>query len=162
MGVKSFFQELKLKVSGSRLFKALVTESHEVLPKATSSIHSIEIIEGQGHAVGPGCVYKTNFPEGGKFKYVKNRIDEVDLENCVCKFTTFEGDALGEKLEKICYEMKIEKTEDGGCVLKVKTDYHTKGDIELNDEEIKVGKEQPEVLYKACEEYLLANPHVCT
>ena len=62
MGVKSFFQEVKTKITSSRLFKALVTESPDVLPKVTPSIKSIELLEGTGY--NPGCVFQTNFPEG--------------------------------------------------------------------------------------------------
>ncbi|XP_011073730.1 pathogenesis-related protein STH-2-like [Sesamum indicum] len=159
MGVKTFFHELKSKVSASRFFRALVTDSHEVVPKCTEHIKSIETVEG--HGVTPGCVMQTNFHDASHFKYVKHRIDEVDTENYVCKYTLIEGNVLGEKFEKICYELKFEPTEDGGCVIKQKSEYHTKGDVELNDEEIKAGKEQAAVLYKAAEEYLAANPHVC-
>lgn len=158
MGVKTFFEELKTKVSASRLFKALVSESSEVIPKVTTSVKSIEIVHGD--TFGPGCIIQTNFPEGAHFKYIKNRIDEVDHEKHRVKYTLIEGDVLGEKLEKICYELQLEDTEDG-CVLKATSEYHTKGDCELNEEEIKGAKDQALGMYKACEEYLLANPHVC-
>ncbi|KAL8026479.1 hypothetical protein ABFX02_14G029900 [Erythranthe guttata] len=158
MGVKSFFQEMKAKASPSRMFKALVTESHDIVPKITTSIESIVTVEGEG--VTPGCIMQTNFPEGAHFKYVKHRIDAVDTENYVCKYTLVEGDVLGDKLEKICYEIKFEESEEG-CNIKVTSEYHTKGDFVINDEEIKAGKEQALGLYKACEDYLIANPHVC-
>ncbi|EYU32596.1 hypothetical protein ABFS82_14G029500 [Erythranthe guttata] len=158
MGVKSFFQEMKAKASPSRMFKALVTESHDIVPKITTSIESIVTVEGEG--VTPGCIMQTNFPEGAHFKYVKHRIDAVDTENYVCKYTLVEGDVLGDKLEKICYEIKFEASEEG-CNIKVTSEYHTKGDFVINDDEIKAGKEQALGLYKACEDYLIANPHVC-
>ncbi|KAL7081298.1 hypothetical protein ACP275_14G030800 [Erythranthe tilingii] len=158
MGVKSFFQEVKAKASPSRMFKALVTESHDIVPKITTSIESIVTVEGEG--VTPGCIMQTNFPEGAHFKYVKHRIDAIDTENYVCKYTLVEGDVLGDKLEKICYEIKFEAS-DEGCNIKVTSEYHTKGDFVINDDEIKAGKEQALGLYKACEDYLIANPHVC-
>ncbi|KAL7124173.1 hypothetical protein ABFS83_14G030100 [Erythranthe nasuta] len=158
MGVKSFFEEVKAKVSPSRLFKALITESHDVIPKVTTSIKSVVTIEGE--SLTPGCIRQTNFPEGAQLKYVKHRIDAIDTENYVCKYTLVEGDILGDKLEKICYEIKFEASEEG-CNIKLTSEYHTKGDFVINDEEIKAGKEQALGLYKACEDYLIANPHVC-
>ncbi|KAK4478240.1 hypothetical protein RD792_017523 [Penstemon davidsonii] len=160
MGVKSFFHEIKSKVSPSRLFKALVTESPEVGPKFMSQyVKSVEIVEG--HGVTPGCVIKTNFHDGAPSKYMKHRIDAVDTENYLCKYTLIEGDALGDKLEKVCSVLKFEGTDDGGCTIKVTNDYHAKGDLEVNDDEIKKGKDETIGLYKACEDYLTANPSVC-
>ncbi|KAL1561667.1 pathogenesis-related protein STH-21-like [Salvia divinorum] len=159
MGVKTFFQEVKTKITSSRLFKALVTESPDVLPKVTPSIKNIELIEGTGYA--PGCVFQTNFPEGAHFKFMKSRVDEIDHEKHTIKYTVIDGDMLGDKLEKICYHMKFEDTEDGGCVVKVTSEYHTKGDYELSDDDLKGAKEQSLGIYKSCEDYLTANPHVC-
>ncbi|KAL3634430.1 hypothetical protein CASFOL_021484 [Castilleja foliolosa] len=159
MGVKKFFQELKTKVSPSRLFKALVTESHDVIPKLTPAVKSIETIEGDG--VGVGCLRKTTFPESSQIKYVTHRVDAIDHDNYTCKYTLVDGDVIGDKLEKVCYEIKFEATEDGGCVIKLESEYHTKGDFELKDEEVEAGKEQALGLYKACEDYLVAHPDVC-
>ncbi|KAL2463508.1 Major allergen Pru ar 1 [Forsythia ovata] len=158
MGVFKFFHEIKTKVSPHRLFKILVTESSKVLHKATPTIKSVEIIEGDG---GVGSILVTTFPEGAPFKSVKHRINVLDPVNYVCNYTLIEGDVLGDKLESIVYEVKFEHTEDGGCVVKDTSEYHTKGDFELKEDDIKAGKEQARALYKACEEYLTANPHVC-
>ncbi|KAL2469595.1 Bet v 1 domain-containing protein [Abeliophyllum distichum] len=157
MGVFKFFHEIKTKVAPQKMFKILVTESSKVLPKATPSIKSVEIIEGDG---GVGSIWLTTFPEGAHFKYVKHRINLLDTVNHVCKYTLIEGEVLGDKLESIVYEVKFEHTEDGGCVVKETSEYHTKGDFELKEEDVKAGKEQAKGLYKACEEYLIANPHV--
>ncbi|KAI3459564.1 hypothetical protein Pfo_016227 [Paulownia fortunei] len=158
MGVKSFFQELKTKVSPSRLFKALITDSPDIVPKfMPQSVKSIETVGGG--VVVPGCITQTNFHDG--VKHMKHRIDAIDTKNYVCKYTLIEGELLGDKFEKICYEIKFEASGDGGCVIKLTSEYHTKGDVELNDEEIKAGKEQALGLFKGCEEYLSANPGVC-
>ncbi|CAA0818674.1 Unknown protein, partial [Striga hermonthica] len=95
------------------------------------------------------------------FKYMSSRIEAIDQTNCVCKYALIDGDVLGDKLEKICYEIKIEASEDGGSVIKIDKEYHTKGDAEITEEEVKFGTEQVQGLYKACEDYLIANPHVC-
>ncbi|KAL0433185.1 UNVERIFIED_CONTAM: Pathogenesis-related protein STH-2 [Sesamum latifolium] len=159
MGVKSFSHEIKSKISASRFFKALITESPEHAPKFNKSAKSVELVEG--HGVTPGCVIQTNFIEGLPFKYAKHRLDEIDTQNYVCKYTLIGGDILGDKLEKISYELKIEESADGGCVIKSKTDLHLKAGAELTDEEIKAGKDVALNVFSGCEEYLSANPHVC-
>ncbi|KAK4388090.1 Major allergen Pru ar 1 [Sesamum angolense] len=118
--------------------------------------HSAKSIErvGGGDSVGIGCIRHTNFPNG---------LMPSTLRTMCCKYTLIKGDVLWDKLEKICYEIKFEASEDGGCVVKLTSEYHTQGDVELNDDEIKAGKEQAMGLYKACEVYLTANTdHVCT
>ncbi|KAL2242592.1 UNVERIFIED_CONTAM: hypothetical protein Sindi_0377200 [Sesamum indicum] len=69
MGVKSFFHELKSKISASRFFKALITESPEHAPKYNKTIKSVEVV--QGHGVTAGCVLQTNFHEGNYFQTSK-------------------------------------------------------------------------------------------
>jgi hypothetical protein len=158
MGIKQFFHDLETKVSPSRLFKALSTESHNVLPKCSQSIKSIEFVEGNG--VNAGCIIKTTLADGDK--YVTHSIDAIDHENYVCSYTLIKGDVIGDKVEKVCYEMKLEATEDGGCVIKVESEYHIKGDdVELNEDEVKASQEQALGLYKACEKYLIDHPEVC-
>ncbi|KAL6526634.1 hypothetical protein OROGR_015724 [Orobanche gracilis] len=157
MGIKKIAHEFKSKVSQSRLFKALITHPQEVLPKCTESIKSIEIVEGSD--VSDGCVIKATLADG--IKYVKHRIDSIKHDEFECEYTLIEGDVLGDKLEKVRHNMKFVATEDGGgCVIKVESHYHTKGDIELNHDDIKAGEEHALTLYKACETYLIANPKV--
>ncbi|XP_022868870.1 pathogenesis-related protein STH-2-like [Olea europaea var. sylvestris] len=160
MGISNYFHELKTNVSHKRLFKALITDNHDVLPKVSPSIKSIETIEGDG---GAGSVKKTNFSEseGSHFKHMKTKVDSLDKENYVAKFTLVEGDALGDELEKVCYEMKFEDSKDGGCVLKITSEYHSKGDVVPKEEDIKAAQEHTMGLYKSCADYLIANPHVC-
>ena len=95
---------------------------------------------------------------GSQFKYVKHRIDEVDHENFTYGYSVIEGDALGEVLEKISYEIKIVASPDGGSVLKSNSKYHTKGEHEIKEEQVKAGKEKAAGLFKAIEAYLLAHP----
>ncbi|XP_022868864.1 major allergen Pru ar 1-like [Olea europaea var. sylvestris] len=73
-------------------------------------------------------------PEG-YFKHMKTRVDFLDKENYVGKFTLVEGDALGHELEK--------------------------GDVILKEEDIKATLEHTMGLYKSCADYLIANPHIC-
>ncbi|KAA8543063.1 hypothetical protein F0562_021442 [Nyssa sinensis] len=157
MGVTTFTQEFTTPVHPGRMFKALIIDSHNFIPKLVpQSIKSIEFVQGDG---GVGSIKQTNFPEGGHFKYLKHRIDALDAHNFVCKYTLIEGDVLGDKLESISYEVKFEAAA-GGCVCKVTSHYHTKGDVELKEEEIKTGKDKAMGMYKTVEEYLLAHPDV--
>ena len=69
-----------------------------------------------------------------------------------------EGDVLSDILEKISYETKIVASPDGGSILKSTSKYHTKGDQEIKEEQVKAGKEKASGLFKAVEGYLLAHP----
>ena len=95
---------------------------------------------------------------GSQFKYVKQRIDEVDHANFTYNYTVIEGDAISETLEKISYEIKIVASPDGGSVLKSTSKYHAKGDHEIKEEQVKAGKEKAAGLFKAVEAYLSAHP----
>lgn len=100
------------------------------------------------------------FVKGFKFSYVKHRINELDVENCVCKYELIEGGPVSEKLEKIEYEVKIEeKSGGGGSVCRMTSRYYGVGEFEVDEEEVKDGKETSIGIYKVVEGYLLSNPH---
>lgn len=94
-----------------------------------------------------------------QFRYVKHRIDELDNENLVCKYSMIEGDPLGDKLESVDYEAKFEAANGGGCICRMTSKYNTVGNVEVNEEEIKEGKEKAMGIYKVVVAYLLQNPH---
>ena len=100
------------------------------------------------------CVYFA----GSQFKYVKHRIDEVDHANFSYGYSVIEGDVVSGIIEKISYEIKIVASPDGGSLLKSTSKYHTKGNHEIKEEEVKAGKEKAAGLFKAVEAYLLAHP----
>ncbi|XP_034685160.1 major allergen Pru ar 1-like [Vitis riparia] len=156
MGVVTYTDELTSPVPAPRLFKALILEADSLLPKVVpQAIKSIETVEGNG---GPGTIKQLNFAEGSQFKYVKHRIDELDKEKMIYKYTLIEGDALMDKIEYISYEISFEASPDGGCKSKNVSEYHTKPGVEIKEEEIKDGKEKAAAVFKAVEAYLLANP----
>ncbi|XVF56644.1 hypothetical protein PTKIN_Ptkin06aG0136500 [Pterospermum kingtungense] len=159
MGVTSFSQEFTSPVDAARMFKALIIDANTLIPKLLPQfIKSVDVIQGDG---GAGTIEQVNFTQGSHFKYVKHRIDEVDTENLVCKYTMIEGDALGDKLECIAYEMKFEGIGDGGgCMFKMKSNYHSVGEFEIKEEEIKAGKDKAIGIYKVVEAYLLENPSI--
>ncbi|KAA8527408.1 hypothetical protein F0562_034877 [Nyssa sinensis] len=156
MGVTCFSQEFTTPVAPTKMFKALIVDSHNLIPKLVpQSIKSIEFIEGDG---GAGSIKQTNFCEGSHYKYLKHKIDALDTEKLVCKYTLIEGDVLGGELESVVYEVKFEASGDGGCVCKMTSEYHTKGAIELKEDDIKAGKDKAFGLYKVIEAHLIAHP----
>ena len=158
MAPVSSTQEFVTPVAPARMFKALIVDAHNLLPKLMpQTISSIEYVQGSG---GPGSIQQTNLPEGAHLKSFKHKIDLLDTQNLVCKRTLIEGDVLSDKLESVNYEAKFEPSSDGGCVCKMTSVYHTKGGVELNEDKIKEGKEKTTGLYKVVEAYLLENPSV--
>ncbi|KAF7850363.1 hypothetical protein BT93_L5580 [Corymbia citriodora subsp. variegata] len=158
MAVTCFTQEFATPVTPSRMFKALILDSDNLIPKiAPQGIKSIDFVEGDG---GVGSIKQTNFADGGHLKYLKHRIDALDAENLVCKYTLIEADVVFDKIQSVAYEIKFEASSDGGCVCKMTSEYHTKAGVELKEEDIKQGKDKAMGLYKVVEEYLLANPSV--
>ena len=156
MGVFTYESETVSVIPPARLFKALVLDSDNLIPKvAPQAIKSVEILEGNG---GPGTVKKSSFGEGSNYKYVKHQVDGLDAENFTYSYSMIEGDALGDVVEKISYEIKLVGSADGGSVVKSTSKYHTKGDHEIKEENVKEGKEKASHLFKAIEAYLLANP----
>ncbi|KAK4491591.1 hypothetical protein RD792_002345 [Penstemon davidsonii] len=157
MAITTFIDEYSSPIHPLRIFKASIVDSHNLIPKLMpQAIKSVEIIEGNG---GSGSIKKINFAEGGNFKSLKYHIDELNEESLTYKYTLIEGDALVDKLEKITYEVKFEKTADGGSISKVTSKYYTVGDFMLKEEEVKAGKEKVIGMYKAVEAYLVQNPN---
>ncbi|XP_030528174.1 major strawberry allergen Fra a 1.07-like [Rhodamnia argentea] len=156
MGATSITQELTCPIAPARMFKALIVESNALIPKLLPQfIKSVELVQGDG---GAGSIEQVNFTEASHFKYVRHRIDELDKENFVCRYTMVEGDALGDKLESINYEVKFEAAGDGGSVCKMKSKYNTKEAFQVEEEEIKAGKEKAMAIFRVVESYLLENP----
>ncbi|KAE8700241.1 Major allergen Pru av 1 [Hibiscus syriacus] len=138
MGVTSYSDEYSSTIPPARLFKALIVDSHNLIPKLMPlDIKNIKIT-GDG---GAGSIRQINFAEGSKVKYIKNRVDELDEKNFSFKYSLIEGDGLMEKLEKITYEVKFESTADGGSKNKMTSTYYTKGELEISEGEVKAGKE---------------------
>ncbi|KAK9726391.1 hypothetical protein RND81_05G211800 [Saponaria officinalis] len=145
-------------VAPARLFQAMCIDTHNFLPKVIPEfVKSINIIQGESGSVG--CIRQMNFPEGRAFKYAKNRIDEIDAGKFYCKYTTIEGDVLGDNKECVVYEAKFEPTGDG-CQYSLVVHQHTKGDYVVKDEDIVVWKQNVKKMFNTVEEYLNANPEL--
>ncbi|KDP27858.1 hypothetical protein JCGZ_18938 [Jatropha curcas] len=153
--VITFADDFTSPVPAKKLFKALILDAPNLLPKLLPQVVSIEIIEGDG---GPGSITKMTYNEGGELKHVKHRIDGLDTEKLTHSYTLIEGDALDDKNESIAFEIKFEATVDGGCKGTSVSKFHPKPGFEIKEDEVKKGKEKAAALFKAVEAYLIANP----
>ncbi|KAI9195702.1 hypothetical protein LWI28_017313 [Acer negundo] len=158
MGVFTYEREVITEIPAAKLFNAVVLEGDTLLPKIIpQAIKNVELIEGDG---GPGSIKKITFGEGSQFKYVKHKVEAVDKENLSYSYSVIEGDALiSNALEKIVYEIKFSPSPSGvGSICKNTSKYYTIGEFEIQEEQIKAGKDKASAVYKAIEAYLLANP----
>ncbi|KAF8034493.1 hypothetical protein BT93_C0723 [Corymbia citriodora subsp. variegata] len=143
MGVVTYSQEFKSAIAPSRMFKALVLDSHNVIPEIVlGGIRSVEFTEGNDVHI----------------KYMKHKIDALDVENFYYKYTLIESDIKFDKIDFIVYEVKFVSLADGACVCKMSSEYHAKEGAKLKEDDIKQGKDRAMGLFKSIEKYLLANP----
>ncbi|CAN1818117.1 Major pollen allergen Bet v 1-C [Linum perenne] len=143
MGVTTATHEFKSSIPAERMYKAIVVENSTLFPKIVPQYKS-EFIQGNG---GVGSIRETCFPD-------------EDPANYYGKYTLIEGGPLSDKnVESVVNEVKIEAVGDG-CVCKATNHYHTKGD-EADKAMIESTGQQTIALYKAVQDYLLANPTIC-
>ncbi|KAF3965934.1 hypothetical protein ACB098_05G074600 [Castanea mollissima] len=161
MGVFTYETQVTSSIPPAKMFKAFVLDVDLLggpLPNIVplpQAIKNVEILEGDG---GPGTTKKITFGVDSQFKYLKHTIEGIDKENFTYSYSVIEGDALMDALKKISYEIKLMPSPTGGCICKSTCKYHTKGDIEIKEDEIKGSKERASGLFKVVESYLLANP----
>ncbi|KAI9084241.1 hypothetical protein K1719_033748 [Acacia pycnantha] len=156
MGVFTFSEENISAVAPATLYKALAIDGDNLIPKVVDAVQNIEILEGTSGA--PGTIKKINYLEGGQLHYAKHKVEAVDKDSFVYNYAIVESDTFPETLEKIAVETKLEAAPDGGSVVKVTVNYVTKGNATPSEEELKIGKQKGEGLFKAVEAYVLANP----
>ncbi|XP_055822289.1 major allergen Pru ar 1-like [Solanum dulcamara] len=156
MGFIAYETKTISSIPPAKLFKASVLDADILIPKILpQAIKNVEILHGDG---GAGTIKLITFGDGSQFKNMKQRVDGIDKENYTYKYTIIEGDVLMDVLESISYNIKIEPYENGGSICKNTSTYHTKGDVQIKEDDIKAGKEKAAGLFKAIEAYLLANP----
>lgn len=143
-------------VAPATLYKALVTDADNVIPKAVEAFRSVENLEGNG---GPGTIKKITFVEDGESKFVLHKIESVDEANLGYSYSVVGGVGLPDTVEKITFECKLAAGANGGSAGKLTVKYQTKGDAQPNPDDLKIGKVKSDALFKAVEAYLLANPH---
>ncbi|RWR80989.1 major pollen allergen Bet v 1-F/I [Cinnamomum micranthum f. kanehirae] len=149
--------EIVSVVSPARLWKAIVKDSHNLMPKLMPDIiSSIVVLEGNG---GVGTIRQSNFTDVIKdFSYWKDRVDAVDDENRMFKYSVIEGGLIGKKVKSTSFELKFEARADGGSICKLNGEYETIEDILPTEAEAKEMMGSMVAMFKAIEGYLVANP----
>nr|QBC17556.1 pathogenesis-related protein family 10-3.1 [Pinus monticola] len=144
------------EVEARRIWNALVKDSHNLLPKIFPDFFSsATVLQGDG---GVGTIKETNFtPANKEFSYAKERIDEIDEEKMVIKYTTIEGGLLGKKLSASNFELKIVPKKEGGCVVSWICNYETLSGAPFDEGKAQEMKEQSNHMFKKIEQYLLSN-----
>ncbi|XP_068660678.1 major strawberry allergen Fra a 1.08-like [Aristolochia californica] len=145
--------EFASPIAPARIWKAGIKDAHVLMPKLLPQvITSLEILEGDG---GAGTIKKLIFAEGG---YVKDRVDVMDDEKYLFRYSVIEGGLLGVKVNSMKFELTFVATPPGGSISKLKVDYDAiDGATEVEEEVAKV-KAGVTGMVKAVEAYLLANP----
>ncbi|CAN0855630.1 Pathogenesis-related protein STH-2 [Linum grandiflorum] len=143
------------------MFKALIVDSSNLIPKLLPQfIESIDVTRHQ-HDGSDTTIEQINFTAASNMRCVKNRIDELDDQGLVCKYTMVEGEPLGEKIESIAYEVKFASNGEGeGCVCTVTSHYNAVGEYAIEEEEIEEGREKAMKIFGVVEAYLFENPHL--
>ncbi|EPS71075.1 hypothetical protein M569_03684, partial [Genlisea aurea] len=124
MGFVSKFEvEIVSSIPPKRLFKAFILDGDRLLPKLLSQfIKSIETVEGDGRA---GSVKLITTAHGDDaIKTSKQRVDEVDEEKLVFRYTVIEGDEIANGVEKITNTVRFEAGPDGGSITKNTVEYY--------------------------------------
>lgn len=93
------------------------------------------------------------------FSYVKDRVDVIDDEKHVFKYTVIEGGLIGlKRLKSYSFEIHVEPTSHGGSLSKTTVEYVSFDDSLLSDEEIGKIKGGVIGMVKSVEGYLQDNP----
>nr|ADJ53040.1 pathogenesis-related protein 10 [Pinus pinaster] len=145
------------QVEARRLWNASVKDSHNLFPKVLPElVASVTLIQGDG---GVGSIRQINFTPAHKdFSFVKERVDEIDDEKMVLKYTNIEGGVLGKKLSAAKFEVKFVPRKEGGCVASWICNYETLPGAQLEESKAKEIKENSIAMLKKFEQYLLSNP----
>jgi len=158
MGIVSFDEEVSSKVAPTRLFKGLIIDNHNLVPKiAPQFIKSAAILQGDG---GAGTIKQVTLADDAPFPFLKYKIDELDEAQFTCKYTLIEGGELSETIKSISFESKLVPTADGGCISKIKRVFVLAEGAQLDPEELEAFKVRAKMLFDGVEAYLLANPDV--
>ncbi|XP_073147924.1 major pollen allergen Car b 1-like [Henckelia pumila] len=159
MTIVEFSEELKvLNVTPKRMFKAMVIDGHNLLPKIIPHMFkSIDVVQGEGGT--SGCVRRISFPDGSQ---LTDKFKDVDTEKLMLKVDVFDWPMFGEKLETIQTEKMFQESGDGGSIIKWKTQLQLKpGYTHVSDEEINSLKQLSISFITETQAYLVAHLDVC-
>jgi len=151
--------EAVCQVDAKRIWNAMVKDGNNLFPIVMPEIFaSVTLLQGNG---GVGTIKQLNFTPANKdFSFLKERVDEIDEEKMVYKYTTIEGGLLGKKLSSACFEVKLVPKKEGGCVATLICNYETLPGTPIDEGKAKEIKERSIGLLKKIEQYLLSNPNL--
>ncbi|KAG9455275.1 hypothetical protein H6P81_008179 [Aristolochia fimbriata] len=159
MVVGTVSNEIVSPVPASRLWKALVKDSPALMPKILPDLISkIVVLEGDG---GVGTIVHTDFNPGAvkDLSYWKHRVDAIDDEKYLFRYSIIEGGLIGKKVKSTSFELKFEANNpDGATTCKLNGEFDTIADTLPPEEEKKEMVGGMVGMFKAVEGYLLANP----
>ncbi|KAI5649750.1 hypothetical protein M9H77_35755 [Catharanthus roseus] len=151
MATETFTHEFHTSIAPEKAFKCFVVDVEKTLPKMIPS--SVNNIESE-----PNGIMKITLANGGKFKV---KIDAIDTQNKICKFTITEGEYQGNKvMESVTVEEKYEPSSNGGCVIKTKSNYNPKAAHNYSNTKGEMLAHGTSIL-KTVEAFVLANPAIC-
>ncbi|KAL8121538.1 dau c 1 isoallergen Dau c 1.0301 [Apium graveolens] len=154
MGLQKHEQEITSSVSAEKMFKGLILDVDNILPKAAPGAYKNVEIKGDG---GVGTIKNITLPDGSPITTMTLRTDGLDKKAFTIDYSIIDGDVLLGFIEKIENHLSVVPTADGGSTTKTTTTFHTKGDAVVPEENIKYADAQNEMLFKAVEAYLIAN-----
>ncbi|XP_058078791.1 pathogenesis-related protein 1-like [Magnolia sinica] len=150
--------EIQSPISPSRFWNAIVKDSHNLMPKLMPEIiTSIVILEGDG---GVGTIRQSNFTDAIKdFSYWKDRIDEIDNDKHLFKYSVIEGGLLGKKVKSTTFTLEFKGGIEGGSICKFHGEFETVEGSVPKEDETKEMMGNMVGMFKAVEGYLVANPN---
>ncbi|KAL5717232.1 hypothetical protein ACHQM5_010275 [Ranunculus cassubicifolius] len=155
MAIVAFSEVIPSAVPAAKLFKANVLDAHILSPKAIPEIVASGTFQGDG---GVGSVRQFNFTEAVPYGFIKERIDVIDNEKFICKFTSIEGGDIGKKLESTTSDIKVESSSDGGSIYNLSVEYTPLPGIDYSEADVEGLKSGMVGMFKAIEGYLMATP----
>ena len=104
--------------------------------------------------------FENNHPlrADGQTKHVLHKVELIDEANFTYNYSIVGGVGLPQTVERISVQAKLVAGPNGGSIGKITIKYHTKGNAEPTEEELKRGKAKGYTIFKAIEAYVLANP----
>ncbi|GLJ10575.1 hypothetical protein SUGI_0130960 [Cryptomeria japonica] len=159
MVVGSITHQIESPLEAKRLWNAFVKDGHNLMPRQAPEIFSsITLLYGDG---GLGTIRQINLTPANKdFSYVKERVEEVDEEKLVYRYSHVEGGLLGKRLASNSYEFKYIPKAGGGCICSYVIHFDTLPGIPPEEGKAKEIKQTSTALFRKIEAYLLANPNL--
>ena len=158
---KSFTMTAEAAVDAKRMFE-VGRESNVLLPKLLPQVFTSITLEGGNGEVGTvrHIVFTPEAQKENEFGFLKERVDEIDENNMLVKYTVVEGGLLGKRVATAHGEIKVSPGPGGkGCVVS-QTSYFTPlpGVPPPPPEKVQHVHESFAQVTKALDTYLLSHP----